>query len=243
MDLVTLAAVTALGISPKPIHAFVWHQSGGDPWSFSVPINRRTCSTMHDAFRAARTSDTDDGTIHLDLAGLRTGSSLATAPTVMPTSKMAIAVPQIAHSPSDARPCHALAPIGSSPRSPPIATRGNALAITFANAVIAPVGKNDAPNFDISNEKQHRGRPGRIRRRLLVHGAPPQSPQSFERSQARSVERIVSGKKTADRKHAVRRSRRQFACRSSAVLRRNNCDSLGDEEANREPVGARIIGA
>jgi hypothetical protein len=46
MDLVTLAAVPALGVRLKPIHAFVWHQSGVDPWSFSLPGGRRTYSTM-----------------------------------------------------------------------------------------------------------------------------------------------------------------------------------------------------
>jgi hypothetical protein len=152
MDFMKLAAVSALGVEPKRIHALVWHQSGRDPWSFSVPINRRTHSTMPDAFRAARTSSPDGGMIILDLAGLRTGSPLPTAATVMPSSKMAIALRQIAHSPSGARPCHALAPIRSSVHSPPIAARGNALAITFANAVIASVRKSDTPNFDIPNE-------------------------------------------------------------------------------------------
>jgi hypothetical protein len=152
MSLVTLAAVCAPGVSPKPIHAFDWHQSGGDPLSLSLPGGRPGHSTMHDAFRAAQTAGTDGGTIHLDLAGLRTGSSLATAETVMPSSKIAIAVRLNAHSSSAARPCHSPGPIRSSVHSPPIAADGNAPAITSASAVIARVGKSDTPNFDMPNE-------------------------------------------------------------------------------------------
>jgi hypothetical protein len=37
MDLVTLIAACALSVEPKVMHALVWEQSGGEPWSFSVP--------------------------------------------------------------------------------------------------------------------------------------------------------------------------------------------------------------
>ena len=38
MDLITLVATCALTVDPKLMHALVWHQSGGEPWSFSVPV-------------------------------------------------------------------------------------------------------------------------------------------------------------------------------------------------------------
>jgi len=38
VDLVTLVAACALTVDPKLMHALVWHQSGGEPWSFSVPV-------------------------------------------------------------------------------------------------------------------------------------------------------------------------------------------------------------
>jgi len=37
MDLVTLVTACALVVEPKIMHALIWHQSGGEPWSFSVP--------------------------------------------------------------------------------------------------------------------------------------------------------------------------------------------------------------
>jgi hypothetical protein len=37
MDLTTLVIACALGVEPNVTHALVWHQSGGEPWSFAVP--------------------------------------------------------------------------------------------------------------------------------------------------------------------------------------------------------------
>src|SRR5260370_40716643 len=36
MDLTTLVAACALAVDPKVMHALIWHQSGGEPWSFTV---------------------------------------------------------------------------------------------------------------------------------------------------------------------------------------------------------------
>ena len=41
MDLVALVAACALAVDPKLMHALIWHQSGGEPWSFSVPGERQ----------------------------------------------------------------------------------------------------------------------------------------------------------------------------------------------------------
>jgi hypothetical protein len=41
MDLVTLVTACAPTVDPKLMHALIWHQSGGEPWSFSVPGERR----------------------------------------------------------------------------------------------------------------------------------------------------------------------------------------------------------
>ncbi len=40
MDLVTLVTVCSLGVDPKLMHALIWHQSGGEPWSFTIPGER-----------------------------------------------------------------------------------------------------------------------------------------------------------------------------------------------------------
>src|SRR5260370_38418898 len=36
MDLTTLVTACALAVDPKIMHALIWHQSGGEPWSFTV---------------------------------------------------------------------------------------------------------------------------------------------------------------------------------------------------------------
>ena len=51
MDLVAVVAACALAVDPKLMHALIWHQSGGEPWSFSVPQLVDRCKTVP-AFRA-----------------------------------------------------------------------------------------------------------------------------------------------------------------------------------------------
>jgi len=72
MDLVTLVTVCALGVEPKLMHALVWHHSGGDPRSFSLPgdPDRRTNSTMQNAIREVGTLGADGATVRIGLAGL-----------------------------------------------------------------------------------------------------------------------------------------------------------------------------
>ena len=41
MDLVTLVAACALTVDTKLMHPLIWHQSGGEPWSFSVAGERQ----------------------------------------------------------------------------------------------------------------------------------------------------------------------------------------------------------
>ncbi len=36
MDLTTLVTACALAVDSKVMHALIWHQSGGEPWSFTV---------------------------------------------------------------------------------------------------------------------------------------------------------------------------------------------------------------
>jgi hypothetical protein len=62
MDLTTLITACTLTVDPKIMHALTWHQSGGEPWAFSMsgqhhPLLR----SMEDAVRAAR--DTQPNTV------------------------------------------------------------------------------------------------------------------------------------------------------------------------------------
>src|SRR5262245_9762132 len=74
MDLVTLIAACALSIEPKLMHALIWQQSGGDPWSFSVPGESlpRVLQTIQDAILEARTRRRHGGRIRAGLTGLST---------------------------------------------------------------------------------------------------------------------------------------------------------------------------
>jgi hypothetical protein len=69
---VTLVTGCALAVEPKIMHAVIWHQSGGEPWSFSVPGERQpqVYQTVRDAIRAVRAIDRDDIAIRVGLAGL-----------------------------------------------------------------------------------------------------------------------------------------------------------------------------
>ena len=56
MDLTTLITACALTVDPKLIHALIWHQSGGEPWMFSVSGERQpqVLRSMEEAIGAAR---------------------------------------------------------------------------------------------------------------------------------------------------------------------------------------------
>jgi len=74
MDLVPPATACALTVDPKIMHALIWHQSGGEPWSFKVPGERQpqVYHTVREAIGAVRATDRDDITIRVGLTGLST---------------------------------------------------------------------------------------------------------------------------------------------------------------------------
>ena len=154
MDLTTLVAACALAVDPKIMHALIWHQSGGEPWSFVVPGERepQVYQTVHEAVRAARAMDRDDVPIRVGLTGLSADPRSATAAMFAPCPNITIAARQIAQlgercktSPrfkGDPMYCAIAAYHGSWDRP------DNA----FANAVKTSVAKNDAPDFEMPKE-------------------------------------------------------------------------------------------
>ena len=72
MDLVTLVTACALAVDPKIMDALIWHQSGGEPWSFTMPGERQpqVYQNVRDAVRAARAVDRDDIAIRVGLTDL-----------------------------------------------------------------------------------------------------------------------------------------------------------------------------
>src|SRR5258707_2555965 len=97
MDLVALVTAWALTIDPK-MHALIWHQSGGEPWSFTVPGERQpqVYRTAGDAINAARAAYLDNIAIRIGLTGLPATPRSVTAATFAPCANIAIAARQIA---------------------------------------------------------------------------------------------------------------------------------------------------
>ena len=151
MDLTTLVTACALAVDPKIMHALIWHQSGGEPWSFTVPEIRQPQVYRHvgDAIEAAHDTYPADVAIRIGLTGLSaTPRSVATT-MFAPCSNITMAARQIAQL---AEQCKASPHFNSDPIYCAIAAyRGswerpdNA----FAHAVRTSVANNDAPDFEM----------------------------------------------------------------------------------------------
>jgi hypothetical protein len=98
MDLTTLITACALTVDPKIMHALIWHQSGGEPWAFSVSGQRQpqVLRNIEDAIGAARGIQPENIAIRVGLAGLPGTPRTVTATTFTPCSNIASAARQIA---------------------------------------------------------------------------------------------------------------------------------------------------
>lgn len=152
MDLVTLITVCALTVEPKLMHALIFEQSGGEPWSFSEAGQgyARVLPTIQDAIREARAVRPEAGLIRIGLAGLPADPRSVTAVMFAPCPNITVAARQIAQlkarckngSKSDPTYCAIAAYHGSWDRPD----------TTFANAVRATVQKGNAPNFEMPKD-------------------------------------------------------------------------------------------
>ena len=161
MDLVTLIAACALGVEPKSppsgldrsvMRALIFEQSGGAPWSFSVPGEglARVLPTLKDAIREAQAVRTVRGKIHIGLAGLPAQPHSVTALMFAPCPNITLAAGEIiqlierckAASKPDPIYCAIAAYHGSWERPD----------TWFADAVRATVKKGNAPNFDMPKD-------------------------------------------------------------------------------------------
>jgi hypothetical protein len=92
----------ALMVDPNIMRALIWHRSGGEPWSFTVPGERRpeVYRTVGGAIGAAHAIYPDDVSIGVGLTGLPATSRSATAVMFAPCPNIALAARQIRNSPS-----------------------------------------------------------------------------------------------------------------------------------------------
>src|SRR5713226_275491 len=151
MDLTTLVTACALAVDPKIMHALIWHQSGGEPWSFTVLGERQpqVYRTVGDAVRAAQATYPDNVSIRVGLTGLSVNPQSVTAVMFAPSPNITVAARQIAQL---TERCE------SSPRfkGDPIYC---AIAIyrgswerpdnAFADSVRTSVANNNAPDFEM----------------------------------------------------------------------------------------------
>jgi hypothetical protein len=97
MDLVTLIAACALSVNLKVMHAVIWQQSGGEPWSFSLPGDSQpqVYSTLQDAVRTTRALPPDVGRVRVGLTGLPTEPRSTTAAMFAPCPNITFAARRI----------------------------------------------------------------------------------------------------------------------------------------------------
>lgn len=187
MDLVTLVTLCAIGVDPTLMHAVIWRQSAGDPWSFSVPgeADRRVYRTLSEAVTEARLVPVAKSVIRVGLAGLAVQPMSSTAAMFMPCANMTTAAQQIIQLrerckatsglPDDRTLCAVAAYHGTWERPDK----------KFAAAVIASVHSGDAPNFDMPDETTSQSKPvasdgSAVRRNIdsIVSGPPSDSSQA-----------------------------------------------------------------
>jgi hypothetical protein len=152
MDLVTLITACALNVEPKLMHALIWKQSGGEPWSFLVPGESlpRVLPALQDAVREAQATRPEGDRIRIGLTGLSINPRSVRALVFAPCPNVTLAARQLTQlvercnrtSKPDPISCAIAAYRGSWDRPD----------IGFADAVRATVEEGNAPNFDLPKE-------------------------------------------------------------------------------------------
>ena len=152
MDLVTLIAACALNVEPKLMHALIWKQSGGEPWSFSVPSESlpRVLPTLRDAVREAQATRPEGDRIRVGLSGLLVNPRSVSAVMFAPCPNVTLAARQLTRlvercnttSKPDPTYCAIAAYRGSWDRPD----------IVFADAVRTIVEEGAAPNLDLPKD-------------------------------------------------------------------------------------------
>jgi hypothetical protein len=152
MDLVTLIAACALNVEPKLMQALIWRQSGGEPWSFSVPgeSTPRVLPTLQDAVREARAAHPEFDGIRVGLTGLSTHTRSVRTVMFAPCPNVTVAARKLTElaarcnttSKPDPTYCAIAAYRGSWDRPD----------IGFADAVRATVEEGNTPNVDLPKD-------------------------------------------------------------------------------------------
>jgi hypothetical protein len=152
MDLVTLITACALNVEPKLMHALIWKQSGGEPWSFSVPGESlpHVLPTLKDAVREAQATHPEGDRIRVGMTGLSVNPRsvmavmFAPCPNVTPAARQLTELVERCNTTAKPDPTYcAIAAYRGSWGQPDIG---------FADAVRATVEQGTAPNFDLPKD-------------------------------------------------------------------------------------------
>jgi hypothetical protein len=154
VDLIALVAACSLTVDPKLMHALVWHQSGGEPWSFSVPGERQpyVWRSAQQAVAEAHRSAPRGLPIRIGLTGLRVDSDAATLALFTPCTNVSTAARQVTEL---VERCKIPAPLTVDPVRCAIAAYGGSWDHPdngLAGAVLTSAAKGDAPDFDMPDE-------------------------------------------------------------------------------------------
>jgi hypothetical protein len=151
VDLIALVAACSLTVDPKLMHALVWHQSGGEPWSVSVPGERQfdVWRSAQQAVAEAHRSASRGLPIRIGLTCLRVDSDAATLAMFMPCTNVSTAAGQVAEL---VERCKIAAALTVDPVRCAIAAYGGSWDHPdnkFADAVLTSAANGDAPEFDM----------------------------------------------------------------------------------------------
>jgi hypothetical protein len=187
MDLTTLVTACALAVDPKIMHALIWHQSVGEPWSFTVAgvHQPQVFRDVSDAVDAAHDTYPVDVAIRIGLTGLPSTPRSVVAAMFAPCSNITIAARQIAQL---AEHCKTSAHFNGDPIYCAIAAyRGSweRSDSAFADAVRTSVANNDAPDFEMPARTDVNAAEVRSAPRPAFHNtamAAPAAPDDRERA-------------------------------------------------------------
>jgi hypothetical protein len=186
MDLTTLVTACALAVDPKIMHALIWHQSGGEPWSFTVAgvEQPQVFRDLSDAVDAAH--DTYPAVaIRIGLTGLSATPQSVAAAMFAPCSNITVAARQIAQL---AERCKTSPHLKGDPVYSAIAAYHGSWERpdkAFAEAVRTSVANNDAPDFEMPGQTDVNAGEVRSARRPAFRDtaiAPPAAPDDRERA-------------------------------------------------------------
>jgi hypothetical protein len=154
VDLIALVAACSLTVDPKLMHALVWHQSGGEPWSYLLPGERQpyVWRSAQQAVAEARRSAPRGLAIRIGLTGLRVDSDAATLALFTPCTNVSTAARQVTEL---VERCRIAATLTADPARCAIAAYGSSWDHPddkFADAVLTSAAKGDAPDFDMPSK-------------------------------------------------------------------------------------------